>query len=49
MIFIASCKSELLFCGSESILNLIETKEDYVIKVAVSYYFEIIFLVIVGT
>jgi hypothetical protein len=27
----------------KSILNLIETKEDYVIKVAVSYYFEIIF------
>jgi hypothetical protein len=29
-----------MFCESESILNLIETKEDYVIKVAVSYYFE---------
>ena len=27
----------------DSILNLIETKEDYVINVAVSYYFEIIF------
>jgi hypothetical protein len=29
-----------MFCESESILNFIETKEEYMIKVTVSYYFE---------